>query len=171
MAEEETEVSEEGEGEKKKGGNMLVIILIALIVLILGGIGALFMTGIVKIGGDEAQQKEAQAHEESHAPIYFKLEPAFVSNITLKKRSRFIQIAIEVVSTDPAAIENVKTHNPVIRNNLGILFSSISDEEVNTREGKERLRNKVLKEIQGILKEKSGSEGIDDVFFTGFVVQ
>ncbi len=170
MAEEETEASEEGE-KKKKGGNLLVIILIVLIVLILGGVGALFMTGVVKIGGEEVPQEESQVQEESHEPIYFKLEPAFVSNITLKKRSRFIQIAIEVVSTDPEAIENVKMHNPVIRNNLGILFSGISDEEVSTKEGKEQLRNKVLKEIQSILKDKSGVEGIDDVFFTGFVVQ
>ncbi len=168
MAEDEV-APEEGE-KKKKGGNLIVIILIVLIVLILGGVGALFMTGIIKIGGDDAPQEEV-AHEEVHAPIYFKLEPPFVSNVTLKKRSRFIQIAIEVVSTDPEAIENVKVHNPVIRNNLGILFSSITDEEVNTREGKEMLRNKVLKEIQGILKEKSGVSGIDEVFFTGFVVQ
>lgn len=170
MAEEETETSEEGEGKKKKGGNLVVIILVVFIVLILGGVGALFMTGIIKTGGDEAPKEESHV-EEVHAPIYFKLEPAFVSNITLKKRSRFIQIAIEVVSTDPEAIENIKMHNPVIRNNLGVLFSSISDEDVNTLEGKEKLRNRVLKEIQSILKEKSGTEGIDDVFFTGFVVQ
>ncbi|MCF6234854.1 MAG: flagellar basal body-associated FliL family protein [Gammaproteobacteria bacterium] len=170
MAEEETNAPEEGE-KKKKGGNLIVIILIVLIVLILGGVGALFMTGIVKMGGDDTPQEEAHTDEESHAAIYFKLEPAFVSNITLKKRSRFIQIAIEVVSTDPEAIENLKIHSPVIRNNLGILFSGIGDEEVNTREGKERLRSQVLKEIQGILKDKSGMEGIDDVFFTGFVVQ
>ncbi len=171
MAEEETNASEEEGEKKKKGGNLLVIILIVLIVLILGGVGALFMTGIIKVGGDDVSQEEAHVHEESHEPIYFKLEPAFVSNITLKKRSRFIQIAIEVVSTDPEAIENLKIHNPVIRNNLGILFSSIGDEEVSTLEGKERLRSQVLKEIQGILKDKSGIEGIDDVFFTGFVVQ
>ncbi len=171
MAEEDTEVPEES-GDSKKKGNLLVIVLIALIVLLLGGFGALFFTGVISIGGGESKGSEEVAeHEEHHEPIYYKLEPAFVSNITYKKRSRFIQIAIEVVSTDPQAIENIKKHNPVIRNNLGILFSGITDEDISSRAGKEALRDRVLKEIQKILKEKSGVEGIDNVFFTGFVIQ
>jgi flagellar FliL protein len=42
---------------------------------------------------------------------------------------------------------------------------------LNTREGKETLRNQTLAEIQKVMTEETGDAGVDSVFFTSFVMQ
>ena len=52
-----------------------------------------------------------------------------------------------------------------------LLLSSKTYEELNTMEGKASLRKQVLKEITKILEAETGKEGVEDVFFTSFVMQ
>ena len=68
-------------------------------------------------------------------------------------------------------IEAVKKHMPVIRNNLILLLSSQTYETLSTHEGKEGVRQKALQEVQKILSERTGSPAIEDLYFTGFVMQ
>jgi flagellar FliL protein len=42
---------------------------------------------------------------------------------------------------------------------------------LNTREGKEKLREETLEEVQKVLLEETGEPGVDNVFFTSFVMQ
>jgi flagellar FliL protein len=80
-------------------------------------------------------------------------------------------VTVEVMSRQEKVIEAVKHHLPVIRNSLVFLFSSQDAAVISSREGKENLRQQVLVEIQHILEEQIGEPGIEDVYFTSFVMQ
>ena len=42
---------------------------------------------------------------------------------------------------------------------------------LSTQEGKAKLRKEVLKEIHKVLEAETGKEGVEEVFFTSFVMQ
>lgn len=169
MAEEDTE-----EGDKKKSPLMLIIIIV-VVALLAGGGGAYLMMGS---DGDEkvAVENNGTAEEESiendvKSAYYFSLDPAFIVNFTGKSRARFLQVNIEGMTRDAKVKEDITTHMPRIRNNIILLLSSKTHDELNTPEGKETLRKEVLKEIQDILVAETGKEGVEDVYFTSFVMQ
>lgn len=103
--------------------------------------------------------------------LYQALEPPFVVNFQDQSQVRFLQISVEVSARDVLVMEAVKTHTPVIRSNLILLLSSQSYSDISTREGKENLRASALAEINKILVERTGQGGIEDVYFTSFVMQ
>lgn len=169
MAEEDTE-----EGGKKK--SPLLLIIIVVVVLLGGGGGAYFMMGskgdekAVAESGDAATGDEG-AESATKSAYYFSLDPAFIVNFTGKSRARFLQVNIEGMTRDAKVKEDITTHIPRIRNNIILLLSSKTHDELNTPEGKDTLRKEVLKEIQDILVAETGKEGVEDVYFTSFVMQ
>ena len=72
---------------------------------------------------------------------------------------------------NPALIEQVKEHTPAIRNGLVMLFTGQDPAVLNTREGKEALLKQCLDEVNRVLKEQTGAEGVENVYFTSFVMQ
>ena len=115
-------------------------------------------------GGEEALRPS------DDPPIYQPLNPALVVNFEHDSVVRFLQVTIEVMSRDQAVIDAVEAHSPLIRNNLLLLFSSQDYVFITTREGKEKLRADTLEEIQAIMRAQ-GVRGVEDVYFTSFVVQ
>ena len=178
------EVQEKPAGSKKK---LIVIIAVVLVLLIGGGVGAFFMLGdkggdkevaTANVDGDEEQDEEDEAEdteEDSGAAqgeaVYFSLDPPFVVNFSGKSRARFLQVSIEGLTRSAKVKEDITKHFPQIRNNLVLLLSAQTYDELSTQEGKAALRKSVLKEIQKVLENETGKEGVEDVFFTSFVMQ
>ncbi len=120
----------------------------------------------------KGEKKEKKAKGEDAGPVaYMSLEPPFVVNAEGQGSTHYLQISMDVMARDPAVIEAVKKHMPVIRNNLIMLLSSQNQAVVATREGKEKLRADALAEIQKVLKEQTGAPGVEAVYFTIFVMQ
>lgn len=163
--------------KKKRSMGKIIIILVSILVLAGGGVGAYFYFGKSHEGdasaGSETGGAEAgkNVNHAKKPPVYYAFDPAFVVNFQDNSAIRFLQVTIEVMSRDPVAIEAVKTHMPVIRNNLVLLFSSQTPENIMTREGKEKIRTDALKEIQKAMIEQTGAPSIEAVYFTGFVMQ
>ena len=169
MAEAEAEA-----GEKKGKGKLIAIIAVLAVLLIGGSVGAtLFFTGV--LGGGEAEaeaEDEHAAEEEAHAEAYyFAIEPPITVNFQQRGRARFLQVSLQVMTHDPLGLEHLKQHMPVVRNNLNLLFSGQSYDELSTREGKELLRKQALAEIQNVLTARAGAPVVDEVYFTAFVMQ
>lgn len=125
--------------------------------------------------GGSADKKEGDGRGSDtgggKAPVYYAFDPAFVVNFQAQEGLRFLQIKVEVMARDQKVIAAVEQHMPVIRNNLVVLFSSQDFTTISTRVGKERLRTQSLAEIQKVLKENTGQPGIEQVYFTSFVMQ
>lgn len=149
--------------------------VVALLALAVGSVLALaagmafYMTsGFAKTHGAGVEgEKKVQAA----AAVYVDLAPAFTVNFQGARGPRFLQIAVEAMTREPRVEELLKQHMPVIRSQLVLLFSSQSSEELATREGKERLMQETLATIQGVLEEKTGTKGVEAVYFTSLVMQ
>jgi len=179
--------SEEENETKGKSSNLKKIIIFATagIVVIGLAVGAtLYFTGV--IGGDapaeemsesgvveDATEEEevASIEEAATETVYHKFKPAFVVNFEDKGKLRFLQIDLSVATKMPSVVDALTTHEPVIRNNLVLLYSSKTATELNSLKGKEALRQETRDTIQKIMKSNIGNPGIDEVYFTGFVVQ
>ena len=158
--------------KKKSSMGKIIIIIVSVLVLAGGGAGAYFYFGKKHESSASANAGDGkEAGKPKAAPIYYAFDPAFVVNFQDNSAIRFLQVTIEVMSRDPLSIEAVKTHMPVVRNNLVLLFSNQSPENITSREGKEKIRSDALKEIQKVMTEQTGSPSIEAVYFTGFVMQ
>jgi len=170
------------EDAPKGGGKKLLLFgIIGGVVLIGALVAVLFFAGILG-GGDEPATAEGEgaeagpAEEEAAAAaagpvIYQPLEPPFVVNFSADSDVRFMQITLQVADRRQAVIDAVKEHSPAIRNALVLLFSSQDPEVLNTREGKENLRQQALEEIRKVLKEQTGKGELENLYFTSFVMQ
>lgn len=101
---------------------------------------------------------------------YKEITPAFLVNLPDSRQVRIMQINIAVESSNPDVLAAIDTHEPLIRNNLIMLFAAQTKEVVRTREGREKLRADAEEVINKALKEVSALP-IDALYFTGLVVQ
>ena len=153
-----------------KGKKWLIIGIIALLVLAGGGVGAWLL-----LGNNDAQQgkKTAQPPKEPLGPpLYVALDPPFVVNFDGDQVVRFLQITVQVMTRDPALVELVKANDPVVRNDLLLLFGNQKYEVVSERAGKEKLRSDALVAVRQIVQNAGGRpDHIEQVYFTSFVMQ
>jgi len=172
---------EDTEKEKSSGVSMtkLIIVIVVLQLVMFGGFGAfLHFSGAIGGGNHDAsavaeeEHGEEESAEEEIPPIYIALEPAFVVNFSGDSgSSRFMQITLQVMTRDLEVEAAVTTHMPVIRNSILLLLSSQSVEGISGVEGKEKLRTEVLENIREIMEQRTGKPGVEEVYFTSFVIQ
>lgn len=155
---------------------MKKIIIIALGALLLagGGAAAFFLLNKQEPGQADVtagtEGEAAQPAEPEGDPIYLALDPAFVVNFEHNGGVRYLQLSLQVMAYQQEVIDKVAANMPAVRNNLILLFSSQNYEALNTLEGKESLRKQVAESINEVVR-LSGENRVDDVYFTGFVVQ
>lgn len=104
-------------------------------------------------------------------PQYLPLDPPLVVSFQDRDQIRFLQVTVELMAREDKAIAAVQAHAPVIRNNLLMLMGGPTLAELVSRDGKEQLRQAALAEVQQILVEQTGSAGVEELYFTSFVVQ
>jgi flagellar FliL protein len=153
-----------------KGGLKLKWIIIAVLVLSAGGGGA-FM--FLKQGKATAEGAEANTKEAPHASAqYFTFDPPFVVNFGGEGNSRFLQLTLGAMSRDVKTIEEIKSNEPAIRNDLVLLYSSQQYETLVSEEGKVKLREQTLAAIRKTVAAEGGKpETVENVYFTSFVIQ
>jgi flagellar protein FliL len=60
----------------------------------------------------------------SGPPLYVALDPPFVSNFEGDQQVRFLQVTAQIMTHDPKTVEALKAEDPIIRNDLLLLFSN-----------------------------------------------
>lgn len=169
-----------------KSKKMMIIIIIAVVLLLIVGIaGGLFATGFFddeeqshteqttdgEDGAGTGTKDKESAEEQSTEFLYWALEPAFVLNFEGKSKARYMQIGLELVTTNNKAYVGIKKHMPVIRSEIVLLLSGQKYEEMVTPEGKEQLRAEIIEVINAILQERKIKSSITNIYFTSFVMQ
>jgi flagellar FliL protein len=150
-------------------GKMPLLIGIAAAVLLAGGGGAYFLLG-KKAGAAPAEEAPAEVHKA--ASLFVALEPPFVVNFERGAAARFLQITVQLMTRDPLMVEFLKSHDPIIRNDLLLLFAGQKVDEVATREGREALRESALQAVRKVIEaEHEKPESLEAVYFTSFVMQ
>ena len=172
MAAEKDLVIAEG-GSKKK----FIIIGAAVLLVVLAGVGFMLFSGgdqpaAVGSGDSTATSTGAAAGAESKGTaLYVPLPRPFVFNVPGASRDRMVQIKVQLLVRGSNNEETAKVHIPLIESTLLRTFSTSNAEQLITVEGKENLKKKALKEVQEALVGVAGSEVVEEVLFTGFVMQ
>ncbi|WP_374587377.1 flagellar basal body-associated FliL family protein [Ideonella dechloratans] len=142
-----------------KGKKKLIIIVLALVLLlVLGGGAAFFLLKKKSADGEEGdgsgdetaqvEKKPKRDHKKAdpkHPPSFVALDP-FVVNLTDRDTDRYAQIGITLQVEDEKASEEIKAYLPAIRNNILLLLSHKSSEELMAEGGKEKLAEQILRE-------------------------
>ncbi len=189
------------EAKQKKKKLFMFIGIAVLLVLI--SVGATFfivskMMGSKHASEDESSSESSEAAEVVVAPaIYYPLKPNFTVNYDVNGRQRFLQTEITLMYRDAEILKTLELHMPAVRNGLVMLLSSQVFDELQTAEGKEKLRAAALKTVQDIIakeevasaektkesddkdkekdkdedKDKKTPPNIEQVLFTQFVMQ
>jgi flagellar FliL protein len=123
-----------------------------------------------QVAGQPAPNPAAPAAEAKGPPLYHAFEPLIV-NFTEDGQLRFLQVTVEVMARDPKTIAAVQANTPVLRNDLLLLVGSRDMKQLLTREGKEQLRSLALQEVRGTMSRLSPDAKVEDLYFTGFVMQ
>ena len=193
MSEEPTEAPAK---KKKKGGKMkkLMFFLVTMIVIGGGGVGAGLWATQAGYVGQKAHAKEADdptkpklvLREGVEAPqtigkgrrpdprkyqaSYYPIEETFTSN--LRDSSEMIQVSIGVSTYyDEKVTEAVALHEMAVRSSILLTLSNQDALGISTPGGKLVLKKDLKRAINDVLEAKEGFGGIDDVYFTSFVIQ
>lgn len=175
---------EEDQGEEKTGSSKKLIIMIALgvVLLVAGAGGTLLFMGLSEsppeAGMDEMAEQEMAEEmamqeqiKENKTAVYHNLHPAFVANFTGESNKRYMQVYVVAMAYDQKVIDDLEMHMPAVRNDVLMTLSAASSDDIETVEGKEILRKKVLDKMKETMLEKTGRPGIEDIYFTKFVAQ
>jgi flagellar FliL protein len=181
---------------KKKGKKKLIMLVAGGLVLVGGGIaGGMFAAGI-GIGGVHAGVKEdpdkpklvlreGQSADpvaaakvvgsfnpdpRRYKPSYYTMEQNFTSN--LRDTDGIAQVAIGVSTFyDSRVLDGFKDNEMPIRSAVLETLASQDAFVLETPEGKVQLRQRLKDAINHVMIEKTGYAGIDDVYFTSFIIQ
>lgn len=150
---------------------------IGIVFVLLIGLGTgLFLAGALDGNGDGIEttplDEEVDEEGEPREPaLYYEMDPAFVVNLDMGQRSRFLQVKVELMARDEAVINAVDRHMPRIRNSLLLLYGEVDAEKVATRAGREALQEESRQQIMQVLEAEGEPAEIESVFFTNFVMQ
>jgi flagellar protein FliL len=101
---------------------------------------------------------------------YFQIPAPFTTNMS--DSDAFAQISIAISTYyDNRVIQAVQTHELAIRSSILMMLAQESQLALSTPEGKEILQTKLVKLINEVLKQRTGYGGVDNVYFTNFVIQ
>ena len=120
----------------KRKGKLVMLLGVTFLLLAGGGAAAWWWTS-------KAAPKPAVVAAPL-PPLYLALDPPFVVNFEAEQKVRFLQITAQLMTRDPARRSSAQGHDPIIRNDLLLLFSNQKASELSTRDGKEKLRAAAL---------------------------
>jgi len=159
---EQASADEAAVAEAKKKKKKLFMFIGLAILLVLISVGATFfivskMMGSKNADADDEATAEVSEAEAAAPAIYYPLKPNFTVNYDVNGRQRFLQAELTLMYRDPAVLKTLELHMPAVRNGLVMLLSSQVFEELQTLEGKEKLRAAALTTVQDIINKETAA--------------
>ena len=186
--------AEEGTEEPKKKKPILLIVgvaVVAVVVMISVAFGTLWFSGYYEkkaelAAMDKLEELEAAATKaKDEAPVkikkeapeetrfeknYMQLDKELMTNITDSKKVMVVQIAL-MTHYDSRVFDNVKKHEFALRSAMLDVMRQTTESETKKPEFRKELAAKLKETMNGLLEEYEDFGGIEEVFFTSFVMQ
>lgn len=193
-APEPTEEVVEGEPKKKKPILLILVIVLSVIVLIMSVMfGTLYFSGFFEHKSEAAAhekvdelEKEADAarnatpegpskvKKEAEATrfenTYLEIDKEFMTNITNSKKIMVVKVAV-MTHYDSRVFDNVKKHEFAIRSAVLDVMRQSTEADVAKADFRSELAAKIKVVMNDMLMKYEDFGGIEDVFFTSFVMQ
>ena len=190
------EVAEEGAGEKKPR-NPIVLIIVGvvglLVILASTVVGTLFITGFFNPkpvdpeiaeaaadgqGGKDAKGKDGKPSKKTKEKpeiqrfeyTYLQIEREFLVNLSGSKKVMSVQLAV-MTHYDERVFENVKKHEFALRSVIMDVMRQTQEAELAKPDFRKELGAKIRDAINTLLEKYEDFGGIEDVYFTNFIVQ
>lgn len=175
MAEQDNEL-EIVTDDKRRKTLIIGVIVLAVIMIIVGIVMFIIMSKPVNddvlLDGTEVAEVEVEAVEENRGTaLYVAMPRPFVFNVPGQKRERLVQIKVQLMVRGGEDEEAAKTHIPLIEGTLLTVFSYSNAEDLISEAGKTALRKQALREVQLAFQNIEGRKVVEQVLFTGFVMQ
>jgi len=197
MAEAEAAPAEEvveGEPKKKKPILLILVIVLSVIVLIMSVMfGTLYFSGFFEHKSeaaahekvDELEKEAESAHnatpegpskvkKEAEATrfenTYLEIDKEFMTNITNSKKIMVVKVAV-MTHYDSRVFDNVKKHEFAIRSAVLDVMRQSTEADVAKSDFRVELAAKIKVVMNDMLMKYEDFGGIEDVFFTSFVMQ
>lgn len=161
-------------GDNKGSKPILLYALVVINMLVVGGVGAMIYLGkkkeaqhatIEKVVEGEAQ---AQAEEKEKADEFIgKMIPmeTFYVNLAGNRGNRLLKVNMELEVESDKVIEEIEKRKPQIRDIIIIILSSKTFKDLESRQGKEGLRDEIKDAVNSFLTKGR----IKHVHFTEFI--
>jgi flagellar FliL protein len=165
------------EGEKTSSSKKLFVIIGAILIgIIAGGVVAFFLLKSDKPADVQPENVQMQVGPGMVSPTaptihYIKFEEPFMVQLHIKPRERLVQIYVALTTKSLEEQDLANTHKPLIKAIISSTLNSADVKLFNNQEGRERLKALCLKAIQDQLFNETGKSVIEQVLFTGFVMQ
>ena len=157
--------AEETEAPKKSRKALWLILAVVLLVLAGGG-GFFFWQSSQKPAADAAKVSAQKAL------MFYALDPPFVANFEGSQAFRFLQVSVRVATRSDDTMALLKSQEPIVRNDLLMLFSQQDAEKLSLAAGKKALRDEAIKTVRNSVKQAGGKpESVETVLFTSLVMQ
>jgi len=181
------------EAPKKKKPILLIAgIAVGAIVLLVGVVfGTLFFSGYFEKKAemaameklDELEAAATKARDEAPVKIkkeapeetrfeknYMQMDKELMTNITGSKKVMVVQVAL-MTHYDQRVFDNVKKHDFAIRSSMLDVLRQTTEAELARSDFRKNLAEKLKVVMNEVLEKNEDFGGIEDVFFTSFVVQ
>jgi flagellar FliL protein len=197
MSDAKVEAEVEGEGKKKSPIVKIIIFAVAGLVAVVGiVVGTLFLTGyfdrkeihemeqrIAELEAKNSEGKEEDKGKEGPQKVskespeltrfensYMELDKPLVSNLTGTRK--VIQVNLSIMTHyDERVFKNVKKHEAALRSAALDAMRQSNEAELNAPDFRKNLGVKIRDEMNAVLTKYEDFGGIEEVFFTSFVVQ
>jgi flagellar protein FliL len=191
MADDDSEV------EKKKFPIVKALVLVLVVLILVGGAvgAALFFTGFFdkkdeKAAEEQLQQLE-QAATDAKSPgkanepklvakptpqlqrfehTYMELERDLLANLTASRKVMQVQLAI-MTRYDDRVFKNVKKHEFALRSVALDVMRQTTDADLDRPDFRKELAEKIRTALNAKLESYEDFGGIEEVYFTSFVIQ
>ena len=123
-------------------------------------------------GEDGLLKKNVKAIPEvdSYETTYFEFPGDFTTN--LKGSRKFLQLSVGVSTQyDEKVMEVVDSHQLALRSEILSTVSDFSEEDISGSDGKKKLSDRLLVVLNAKLEMLKEFPGIEDVYFTAFILQ
>jgi flagellar FliL protein len=138
-------------GKKKL---ILIVAAAALVLAATGGAAALMLkkNAHAEFADDEdgAAAAAAAAPDSRPTPVFVPLEP-FTVNLADRNADRYVQVGITLEVDSSSTGDQIKTYMPAIRNNILMAIADRTAADLQAREGKAQLADRVRRETSRAL--------------------
>ncbi len=169
----------------KKGGKLKLILAIVGGIGLLGGGGVaagMYFGGHAKAPAEDPNQPKLVLRKDAdggaagggasrrYQASYYPIEQTFTSN--LRDSDGFVQIGLGVSTYyDQKVLDNLKANDMPIRSAVLMTLADQQAATITSPEGKKALQQSLKKAINEVLVNREGFGGIDNVYFTSFIIQ
>lgn len=125
---------------------------------------------VLKVGTVAVKSDREPVDPRKYEITYFPIEQSFTAN--LADGGGFVQVGLSLATYyDGRVVTNIQRQLVPIRSAVLLTLSEQDAGVLSTNEGKRLLQRKLTKAINGVLREKEGFGGIENVYFSNLVIQ